>query len=1800
MVPVPGYHFKEKLYESYNSYVYRAQHEETRKPVIIKILKGEYPDNDRIIRLRREYEILKGIELEGVVSTYGFETCNNSCALIMEDFGAESLKKILEIRKLNLIEFLELSIGVCKILGQLHQLNIIHKNINPSNIVWNQESGQIKIIDFGVSSVLSREVAAIHNPKVFEGTINYISPEQTGRMNRILDYRTDLYSLGVTFYELLFGQLPFPFSDPMDIVHCHIAKDPLPPAYLKSLTNNQERQNLEILSKMILKLMAKSADERYQSAFGLMADLENCYRQLKDSGRIKAFKTGIKDFSYRFQIPQKLYGREKEIEILLDSFDRVCQGNKEMTMVSGYAGIGKSALVNEIHRSVVARKGYFISGKFEKFKRNIPYYSIIQAFQQLIRQILTESEEQINIWKLKIMEAVGPNGQVISDVIPEVELIIGKQPPVPEITALEAQNRFNHYFSNFIRTFASAGHPLTIFLDDFHWIDMPSLNLVNLIMSDSEAKYLYLIGAYRDNEIDKSHPVLNTVNKIEKAGTRVNSFTLSSLDFSNVNQLIADTLKCSGEKTEDLANLCLKKTNGNPFFLIQFLYTIYKNHLFEFDNWQMIWHWEISKIEKLKVTDNVVDLMVHRIQRLSEKTQDILKLAACIGNQFDLNTLSIVSEKSMPDTAYELWEALQEEIILPLGDVYKYINSDSRNSNVNYRFAHDRIHNAAYSLIEENDKKELHLKIGRLLLSNALDIDLEEEVFNITNQLNSGMELIADKNEKSELAKLNYLSGKKAMASTAYEIAYRYYSQGIELIGKNGWYDSYTLALSLYTEAAEASYLTGNFEEMDDLSDEILKNSRTLLDKIRINEIIIQSLLARARIRDAVETAIEILKQLGVHIKKKPRKYTVLLSMLKLRILLFRRTPRDLRDLPLMRDDHMLAAMRILMNAASSAYYGNTLLAIYMGLKMVYLSVRYGNSVLSPYGYVVYGAILHSVEGRFDLGYKYGLFSIELLNKLNAREYQARIYYLFNLFTKHWKDKLSTTIEPLTESYQRGLETGDYEYVSYCSAYAAIHSLHSGLKLDLAETELTKSFEFARKVNQRIILHIIGLNNQLALNFMGASENRTELVGDYFNEHEMYPWLIEENVISNLGTLFTLKGMICYFFGSYEEAFKNAVEANKYKRYLIGLVYLPLLYFYTSLIFLESICRSGFYKREYLMTRVRFNQRTLRIWARNAPDNHLHKWHLVEAEKYRVEGRHKRAIDHYDKAILYARKNGFIHEEALANELAGKYYLHRENEVTAKSYITEARYLYIKWGAKAKVRHLDEEYPLLLSISSIHGVSGEEQKRSRAVDLLETNGESIDLAAVLKASQILSGEIHLQKLLEKLLKIVVTNAGAEKGYILLKEDEKFFIEAGAVTEKEKIKVLHHIPVTESKDIAQVVINYVDRTKETINLNDASDEDLFKYDDYIICNQPKSLFCMPLISQNRLSGILYLENNLITGAFTSGRVEMLEMLCGQIVISIENARLYKNLEEYNRNLEEKVEKRTAEISLKNEQLNFQKEELHKALDDLKHSNVQLIQSEKMASLGQLIAGIAHEINNPVTFISAGVDSLVTNLDEVGQVLKIYQSITPESVESKLVEIEKLKDKLEFREAMTEIGKLIESIKNGTRRTTEIVKGLRTFSRLDEDSIKISDIHDGLDSTLILLRNKYKNRIDIVKHYGDIPAVECYPGQLSQVFMNILSNAVDSIDEKGTITIRTMLSDEYVRISIRDTGKGIPDDIVMKIFDPFYTTKDVGKGTGLGLSISQRIIEQHKGTISVKSEPGTGSEFIIQLPVKQLKG
>lgn len=955
MLSISEYLITEKLYESSNSLVYRGYPKLNEQPLVLKMLKDTYPSPEKIAGFKREYETTKNLNLTGVVDVYSLEHEHNCWVMVLEDFGGKSLARLMQSKAFTLTEFFPLAIRVVEILGQVHQRHIMHKDVNPSNIILNPTTGQLKLIDFGISTVLSRENPTLRNPNQLEGTLAYISPEQTGRMNRGIDYRTDFYSLGATFYELLTGKLAFETTDAMELVHSHIAKQPIPPHKLKPEVPLP-------LSEIVMKLMAKNAEERYQSAHGLKVDLEECHRQWHQMGHIDAFPLGQQHVSDRFQISQRLYGREQEIDTLLAGFERVSQGTSEVMLVTGYSGIGKSVLVQEVYKPITRQRGYFISGKFDQYQRDIPYASLVQAFRSLVEQLLIDSEDQIATWREKLLAALEDNGQVIIDVIPEVELIVGSQPAVPELEPVAAQNRFKLVFQNFIRVFTQPEHPLVVFLDDLQWADSASLQLVQLLMTSGDSQYCYVIGAYRDNEVSEAHPLRLTMDEIHQAGGIVNYIHLIPLNIYHINQLLAETLNCNLEITNSLAKLVLNKTDGNPFFINEFLKSLYTEQLLRFDFSSGKWVWDVGKIQERNITDNVVQLMASNMQRLGRKTQQALKLAACIGNQFNLQTLAIVYEKPLQATAADLWSAIAEGLILPLSDAYKLIEIDVQGLaevvTVEYKFAHDRIQQAAYSLIPEAEKQSVHWQIGQLMLRNTPPEMRERKIFEIVNQLNSGRQLVEQQTERDELSKLNLLVGKKAKTSAAYQTGLNYLQIGLSLLSQDSWQQQYGLTLDLHVEAAEVAYLSANYELMEKLTAVVLQQANNILDQVKAYEVKLRAYTAQNKPPEALKIGLRALELLGITFPEYLSQLDIVSSLEETKSILAGKDIEYLVNLPEMTESKQLAMMKILYYLFQPTYVRSPNLFVLVVLTMINLSLNYGNTHLSVHGYAGYGIIL--------------------------------------------------------------------------------------------------------------------------------------------------------------------------------------------------------------------------------------------------------------------------------------------------------------------------------------------------------------------------------------------------------------------------------------------------------------------------------------------------------------------------------------------------------------------------------------------------------------------------------------------------------------------------------------------------------------------------------------------------------------------------------------------------------------------------------------------------------------------------
>ncbi|MEH2159367.1 ATP-binding protein, partial [Nostoc sp.] len=988
------YQIIKKIYESANSLVYQAILKPDNQSVILKILKENYPTPSELTRYKQEYEVTRSLNTHGVIKAYDLQRYENSLVIFLEEFGGESLKLLMCNRQFTLKEFLSIAIKITESLEAIHAANIIHKDINPSNIVYNPKTKQLKIIDFGISTRLSRENQTVGNIERLEGTLAYIAPEQTGRMNRGIDYRSDFYSLGATFYELLTNQLPFATTDPIELVHCHIAQQPVPPHEFVETLNSTSQLIPKAVSDIVMKLLAKTPEERYQSAWGIKADLETCNDQLQNLGQIDEFCLASHDICDRFIIPEKLYGREEEVTQLLTTFERVSQGSTEIMLVSGYSGIGKTALVNEVHKPILRQRGYFISGKFDQLQRDIPYAAIALAFQDLIRQLLTESEAALQTWKRELLAALNPNAQVIIDVIPELEQIIGKQQPVEQLGATEAQNRFNLFFQRFITVFAQEEHPLVIFLDDLQWADLASLKLIELLITDADSQYLLIIGAYRENEVDATHPLMKTLEQIRKEGVSVKKISLQPLKIEYINQLIADTLSCSIEKSKNLAELVTNKTQGNPFFSNQLLQFLYKEKFFKLELNKNVWYWNIEEIQKVKITDNVVELTIAKINKLDEKTQNILKLAACIGNQFNLEVLSIINNQSQIITARELQPALESGLILPLSNDYKIallwdeeeISRDTSKisdafipkipEDIPYKFLHDRVQQAAYALIPETEKKVVHLQVGRLLLKNTKDYELEENIFDIVKQLNEGSELITEQSETDKLVRLNLQAGKKAKASTAYQPSLRYLETGLGFLASNSWNKHYKLTLELHVETLEGLYLNTKYAQVEELAVKVLQEAQNNLDRVKVYEALLLVYYAIFEPQKAIDTALEYLAELGVYISQKDNgsklENRIIQEQKYLKWLSKGKKIEELVNLPTMVAPDKLVALQILQHIFGATTTTKFALHIEIIFVQLHLLIKYGNAPQAAAVYSFYGALMCGVMRDINSGYQFG------------------------------------------------------------------------------------------------------------------------------------------------------------------------------------------------------------------------------------------------------------------------------------------------------------------------------------------------------------------------------------------------------------------------------------------------------------------------------------------------------------------------------------------------------------------------------------------------------------------------------------------------------------------------------------------------------------------------------------------------------------------------------------------------------------------------------------------------------------
>jgi PAS domain S-box-containing protein len=1794
----------------------------------ILLLVAEQTSLGCVERLEHEYALKGELDADWAARPIALTRYNGDMALVLEDPGGTPADRLLG--PLDVSHLLRIAIPLAGALRRVHERGLIHKDIKPANILVDAESGGVWLTGFGIASRLPRERQAPAPPEVIAGTLAYMAPEQTGRMNRSVDSRTDLYALGITFYEMLTGTLPFTAAYPMEWVHCHIARQPAPP-------DERVASVPGALSAIVMKLLAKTGEERYQTAAGVEADLRRCLADLELYGRIECFPLGEHDGSDRLLIPEKLYGREREIEALIAAFDRVvAQGTTELVLVSGCSGIGKSSVVHELHKVLVPPRGLFASGKFDQYKRGIPYATVGQAFQSLVRSLLTQSEEELGRWRDSLSEALGPNGQLIVNLVPELELVIGKQPPVADSPLQDAQNRFQMVFRRFLGVFAREEHPLALFLDDLQWLDTATLNLLEHLATHPEVRHLLLVGAYRDNEVSPSHLLLRTLDAIRKAGAFV-EISLAPLSHGDLERLTADTLGCAPDDAAPLARLVHEKTGGSPFFTIQFMSALAEEGLLRFDHDAARWHWELDRLRAKGYTDNVVDLMVGRLTRLPVETQAVLQRLACLGNAANIAILSGVLGKSKDEIRLDLWDAVRLELV--------------EHSEGSYKFIHDRVQEAAYSLIPEQLRAEAHLRVGRLLAAHTPAEKREEAIFEIVNQLNRGAALVTSQDEREQLAELNLLAGRRAKSTTAYAAAINYLAAGAALLSEDSWDRRHELTFALELHRGECEFLTGALAEAEQRLSALSSRAANTVERATVACLRVDLYTTLDQSSRAIAVGLDYLRHLGIDWSAHPkdeetrREYERIWSQLGSRMI------EDLIELPLMSDPASLATMDVLTKIGPPSLHTDAHLFSLVICRAVNLSLESGNSDGSCFAYVRLGMVAGSRFGDYQAAYRFGRLGHDLVERHGLRRFQARTYICFGGFVVPWTRHIRAGRDLLYRGLQAANKTGDLVYAA-CGHHLTTNLLATGEPLVDVQREAENRLAFAQKARFEFIIDIAATQLELIRTLRGLTPTFGSFDDGQFEELRIERRFTRSPDLQAECSYLIRKLQARFFAGEYRTAVEAASRAQSLLWTLASHFETAEYHFYGALSRAASCDSAPAAEQQPHMEALAAHHKQLQVWAANCPDTFENRATLVGAEITRIEGRELDAERLYEQAIRSARANGFIHNEALANELASRFYAARGFEKIARVYLQDARYGYSRWGADGKVRQLEQLHPHLHDASV---------RASRTVTI-GAPVEQLDVGTVVKASQAVSGEIVLDELIKTMLRLAVEHAGAGRGLLILFQGEEPRITAKATTGRGQVEVtLHQMPASPA-ELPESVLHYVIRTQESVILDDAVAQNPFSADEYICNKHARSVLCLPLVKQAKLIGALYLENNLASHVFTPARISVLEVLASQAAISLENARLYSDLQEREAKIRRLVDANIIGIVIWDVQgriieanqafldiVGYAREDLASLrwteltpaewrdvddqafaelkatgtvqprekeyfrkdgsrvpvlvaraffewkrdegvsfvinMTDRKQAEEKLRASEqrfldaqmelahvtRITTLGELAASIAHEVSQPLAGVIANAEACLRWLD----------SGTPD-----------LNAARRSAEWMIDDG----------NRASAVIRRVRALAiKTSIEKVPI-DVNDVVREVITLVQR------ELISHQVSLQTELTSPllmilgdrVQLQQVIINLVMNGIEAMqavtDRSRELVIRSGQDEtRQAIVSVTDCGVGISAENADRLFNPFFTTKS--SGMGMGLSICRSITEAHGGRLSASGNKGPGATFQFVLPLHQ---
>lgn len=1724
----------------------RGRRTRTAAPVLIKLPRANESRPADAAALRRECTLAAGLNGAATLLPRIVEI-EQRCAIVMEDPGGTLLSTLLRAGRLPLASALQIGVQLAELLGALHRRDLVHRGLRPEVVLCDSAAGRLWLIDFGdfgdAGAALATNPPGASTP-LSAARLVYAAPEQTGRMERAADSRSDLYSLGVLLYELLCGAPPFESADPLELIHRHIAGAPVD-------LRKHDPAIAPMLAAIVMRLLAKAPDERYQTAGGLADDLRRCQRDWSEQRRIDAFALGQRDVSARLTISSKLYGRDREVAQLLAAFERACVaggsgarkgGPGEMLLVEGYAGIGKTALIQQLYRPIVQQRGYFISGKFDQVARGVPFGALIQAFRALVQQLLTEPEAQLAAWRTTLADALGANGGVLAEVIPEIEFIVGAQATPAVLGGTEALNRFQRVLENFLAALARPEHPLVLFLDDLQWADAATLGLLEPLLTSTESRCLLLLGAWRDNDADVAPPLARTLTALDAAGVALQRIVLGPLSADELTALVADTLHCSGAVAEPLAQLVARKTGGNPFFVTQFIKSLERDGHLRFDPLEARWTYRIGEIADAPLADNVIELMTRSIRRLPPKSQYALTLAACIGNRFDQQTLAIVSEQSAARTRDDLAQAVGAGLLVA--------TDGGAEADSGYAFLHDRVQQAAYALIPEERRRMVHLTVGRLLRARTPPERLDARRFDILQHLNLGRALITSRDERVDVAQLNLDAGRRAKSSTAHDTALELLLAGIELLDDQAWQREHELAFALHLEAAECRYLCGQFDAALAHSTQLLERAETPIERARVIRLRSVQLENMGRYGESIAAAREGLRLFGIGLPESDRdKLSALDSEIEtIEALRGGREIAALVGLPAMTDPSTRIVMSMLTDIWSAAYIiGDPTLARLISATLVRLSLQHGNAEESAYGYVTHAITVGAVRGEYAQAYEYGQLALAVNQRFDDASRRAKIYQQFHAHVNFWCRPFESCAAYAREACRSGLESGDFLYAAYGAGTAPWAEMAATQDLAQFERDHEPSIALIEKLKNRGFADSV----RVLVNWARALQGRTDgalSLGDATLDEAAYllayrdsPFFTTIHAIARL--------QLCCLLGSRTEALQAARHAGANVHHVPGTVWPVIFDFWNALVLAANHDGLAAGERNDTLAELKRAQARFEALAKHCAQNFHVQALLLAGETARVEKRERDALALYERAIEFASEHPLLQQAALAHELCGRCLVAAGRPALGRMHLAQARACYARWGASAKVDAMSRQYPLLGARGNPVVAAAPVGEAALPVAVVE-RADGLDLFSVSKAAQAIAAEVELDSLLERLMRIAIENAGAERGALVLEGDAGPMVHA--VASLDATPAAEPVPLEQSRSVPVGIVNFVRRTAGSVVLTNACADERHANDPYIVRCQPRSVACIPVQKQGRLIGVLYLENRHVDGAFNAQRARVLQILSAQAAISLENARLFA-LQKHEIGERERAQAQLAGALAEVERLR----------SDLEAENSYLRRD--------LIANVSHDLRTPLVSIRGYLEVLASKGD----------ALEPAQRRSYLDTAVRQSEHLG-----TLIDELFELAKLD-------FKGLT----LQRESFQLAElVCDVLQKfELIAAGKQIALRLDAEPGLG---LVDADLSLIERVLDNLIGNALKHTPKGGSVCVRLAADGAAVEVNVADNGVGIAASELPFIFDRFYRAgagpqaRDA-QGAGLGLAITRRILELHGRTVDARSD-GTGSCFRFSLP------